>query len=108
MASTERANRTVTGPEQVRAWRLRHGLDKLSAITAVDVLAARDRDFDEALEEEIGRRIDAAAAERLLARRILAREGKCIACESDDLNEEPYGMRCLACGAVHALAVYDS
>lgn len=41
---------------QVRAWWLRHELDKLPSISAVDVLAARDRDFDEALAEQARRR----------------------------------------------------
>ena len=50
------------GPEQVRAWWLRHGLDKLPSITAVEVLAARAADWDEALAEQRAR-----AAEALLA-----------------------------------------
>lgn len=48
-------------PAQVRAWWLRHGLDKLPSISAVDVLAARDRDLDEALAEQARRRAATAS-----------------------------------------------
>jgi hypothetical protein len=42
-------------PAQTRAWWERHGLDKLPAISAVEVLAARTADWDEAIEENTRR-----------------------------------------------------
>ncbi len=52
----------MTSPEQVRAWWERHGLDKLSDISAVNVLAAREADWAEAL------RIDRVRIQQRLAR----------------------------------------
>lgn len=44
-----------SAPEQLRAWWERHGLDRLPTISAVEVLAARDADRDEAFEENTRR-----------------------------------------------------
>src|SRR5690349_4918585 len=42
-------------PEQVRAWFMRHGLDKLPSLTAEDILAARDADRVEAAKMDEAR-----------------------------------------------------
>lgn len=44
-----------SGPEQVRAWWERHGLGELPKLSAEDILAARDADWAEALEENTRR-----------------------------------------------------